>query len=105
MNGSVNSACVQHLALSLSRSAGIYEGTQTAANEISILTRVYCFQSVTTQQRKFANLVYTIPAILFCPPWTKTLLSVYPLYKTVIKQPLSGNGVMENNRKPLIFDK
>ena len=25
---------------------------------------------------KFANLVYTIPVILFCPPWTKTVPSV-----------------------------
>ena len=39
----------KHLALSFSRSARIYKRTETAANGISILARVYCFQSVTTQ--------------------------------------------------------
>ena len=43
----------KHLALLLSRSARIYEGTEAAANGISILTRVYCFQSVTTQPRVY----------------------------------------------------
>ena len=43
----------KHLALSLSRSAKIYERTETAANGISILARVYCFQSVMTQGRVY----------------------------------------------------
>ena len=43
----------KHLALSFSRSARIYVCTETAANGISILARVYCFQSVTTQGRVY----------------------------------------------------
>ena len=53
----------KHLALSLSRSARIYERTEAAANGISILARVYCFQSVTTQQR-----VYHAKPL--CPVWS-----------------------------------
>ena len=43
----------KHLALSFSLSARIFERTETAANGISILARVYCFQSVTTQGRVY----------------------------------------------------